>query len=84
MVHAHSCGWVGRRAEDGTRRVEDLEAFCVVGVGIVGCCGGLVGVGVGVGVSLLGKIFPNQVWEVWVANPLTEAMQAVWVVWGYR
>ena len=82
MIHAHSCGRVGRRAEDDVCGVEDFEAFSLGGINVAGHCGWVVGVGVGVG--SLEKILSNQVWKVWVANLLAKTMQAVWVVWSCR
>lgn len=75
MAHPCSRGWVGWCAEDGVCGVEDFEVFGVRGVDVMaGYCGWLVCVRVGIGKSLLKKILVNQVWEVRMANPLTEAM----------
>ena len=35
---------------------------------------------VGVRVGLFGKVFADEVGEVWVANLVTEAVEAVWVI----
>jgi hypothetical protein len=48
----------------------------------VGHCGWRVGVRVGVRVDLE-EVLANEVWEVWVTNPLTKTMQAVWIFPSY-
>jgi hypothetical protein len=60
--------------------VEDPKVFSmkrISGDG-VGHCGWRVGVRVGVRVDLE-EVLANEVWEVWVTNPLTKTMQALWV-----
>jgi len=61
MVHACSCGWVGWCAENGTCGVKDLETLSVRGVDVLVHHGRLVGVGVGLRMGLLKKVFPDQV-----------------------
>lgn len=46
--------------------------------------GRLVDIGVGIGMGLLEKIFLDQVWQIWMADSLTKAMQAVWVFRSYH
>jgi hypothetical protein len=48
----------------------------------VGHCGWLVSGEVRVGLGSLEEVNSHQVWEVWVTDPMAEAMQAVWVVWS--
>ena len=83
MAHTGSCGWVGGCAKDGAHGVEDLEVFDMRGADVMGCCGWLGGIGAGVRVGSLEKIPLNEVWKVWVTNPLTKTIQAACIVWGY-
>ena len=80
MEHPCSCGWVGQRAEDSVCGVDDFEVFGMRGIDATDCRW----IGISIGMGSLEKIFLNQVREVWMANFLTETMQAVWVVWGYH
>ena len=78
MMYACGRGWIRWCTEDDACGVEDFETFGMGGVDVIGHCGWMVGVGVGMG--SLQKILSSQVWKVRVTNILTKTMQAVWVV----
>ena len=63
--------------------MEDLEILGEMGVDVIGYWEWLFSVWIDVGVGSLEQIFSNEVWEIWVANPLAKTMQAVGVVRSY-
>jgi hypothetical protein len=59
--------------------VEYLNVVCIGDIS----AGRRVVFGVGIWVGLLEKVFADEVGEVWMADLMTEAMEAVWVFGSY-